>query len=273
MRTRSTPGLSGRDAAAVELAAEREGAPAARQRDLGMADLQPGRRDHPGLALDRELAAVDAQVQRLARHARQVGVPAQMPLASSMTSTGGTMAGSGRVGSVPPVGVGAALWERFGVFIVQLLSAHRVGVHHRYLPELTDLDGGLRSPAAAHADLQHAVAVARLDRVRVDVVGQADDAAEAAESARPDGWPCRRRTGGRGALAGQRQHAASSRTRSRRASGREGPDLDAGRRGADVQWVAAVAAAADGGGRVGAGLELALQAVELGEQVAREQAS
>src|SRR6478736_4197393 len=101
-----------------------------------------------------------------------------MPLASSMTSTGGISALSPYRFCRPDAFSGAAA-DAPGCrvrrsFIFQLLSS-------------LDVDAArLRRGAPLDRDLQHAVAVLGLDGVRIGVVGQADDAAELAGTALVD---------------------------------------------------------------------------------------
>lgn len=128
---------------------------------------------------------------------------------------------------------------------------------------------------ALDAHVQHTVAVAGRHRIGIDVVGQADDPAEAPLEAFVDMAgglfvACRA-----AALAGQGEHAAlevhidGGRVHPRG----EGVDLHGGRRAAHVQRrVAAPSQTADGRRGVDARLELALQALQIGEEVAGEEA-
>lgn len=132
--------------------------------------------------------------------------------------------------------------------------------------------------AALDRDAQHAVAQPGRDRVRIGVVGQREHPAERALEALVDVHGGLAVGLGQDALAlpGDRQQAPFEvdLQRCRVDAGREGVDLDGLRRAAYVERGKAVAAeAADGGRQIEGLLHLALQAIHLGEHVARKQGS
>jgi hypothetical protein len=126
--------------------------------------------------------------------------------------------------------------------------------------------------------VQHALAVARLHRVRVDVVGQRHHAPEPSGKALVDVHRGLRVAAGQmaGAFAGHRQHALLDlQVDARRIQARhECVDLQRARRAADVhRRKTAAAQAADARRQFESLLHVALQAVQFREQVAGKQGS
>src|SRR6185369_9091735 len=178
-----------------------------------------------------------------------------MPPVSSMTSTGGTSAPSSRGALV------CLLTAVVSLIFASLLNVDAPGL------------GGL---AALDADMQHAIAVFRAHRTGIDIVGQRDDAPEAAAEAFVDvrrGLGLGRRQLAR-TFAGHGQdalfdlHVDAGRVN----TGCEGIDLDRLRCRTDVQGrKAATGKAADAGRDVEVLPHFVLQAFQLGEEVAGKQ--